>query len=247
MLSECHGVESTAKRVTLVPPIENVEEFLSKLPAFKNTYQPWYSEAYAVVKQILPDRLADFISYYQRPKPRKDITYENYRIEDYLQGLTVTRGGYEKEKIVGPDAAIPPFEQQLAIVNSVSGRFDSSLYDIRQIVQADLFESDLDAAEELATKKFTRAAGALAGVVLEKHLAQVCKNRNIKVAKKHPAISDLNEALKQANAIDVPQWRFVQHLADIRNLCDHSKAKEPTVEQVSDLISGVRKVIKTVL
>ena len=135
------------------------------------------------VKQILPDRLSDFVSHYQKPKPRKDITYENYRIEDYLQDLTVTRG-YEKEKVVGPDAAVPQFEQQLAVLKSAQGRFDSSLYDIRQIVEADLFDSDLDAAEELAKKKFTRASGAMAGVVLEKHLAQVCENHEIKVSKK---------------------------------------------------------------
>ncbi len=246
MLSECHGVESIAKQLTLVPPpIESTEEFLKKLPAVKKAYQPWYSEATAVVKQILPDRLADFISHYQKPKSRKAITYENYRIEDYLQGLTVTLG-HQKQKIVGPDAAIPQLEQQLAILESANGRFESSLYDIRQIVQADLFDSDLDAAEELAKKKFARASGALAGVVLEKHLAQVCENRHIKIAKKHPAISDLNDLLKQADVIEVPQWRFVQHLADIRNLCDHSKAQEPTLEQVIDLLAGVRNVIKTV-
>lgn len=51
----------------------------------------------------------------------------------------------------------------------------------------------------------------------------------------------------QANAVEVPQLRFVQHLADSRNLCDHSKAKEPTVEQVRDLLAGIRNVIKTVL
>jgi hypothetical protein len=151
----------------------------------------------------------------------------------------------QKEKVVGPDAAIPHFRQQLAIIQSVQSRFESSLFDIRQLAQADLFDSDLDAAEELAKKKFTRASGALAGVVLERHLAQVCRNHNIKITKKGPVISDLNNALKEANVIDLPQWRFVQHLADIRNLCDHNKAKEPTVEQVSDLVAGVRKTTKT--
>jgi hypothetical protein len=66
----------------------------------------------------------------------------------------------------------------------------------------------------------------LAGVVLERHLAQVCSNHGIKIAKKTPGIADLNNALKEANVVDVPQWRFVQHLADIRNLCDHSKKAE---------------------
>ena len=157
--------------------------------------------------------------------------------------MSITR--WDKTKVVGPDAAIPHFRQQLAIVKSVKARFDSSLFDIRQLVQADLFDSELDGAKELAKHKFTRAAGALAGVVLERHLAQVCDNHAVRVTKKAPGIADLNDALKAANVIAVPQWRFVQHLADIRNLCDHNKMSEPTAEQVDDLVGGVMKITKT--
>lgn len=139
-----------------------------------------------LVRQLLEDRLADFVRHYEKPKIRKEITYENYRIEDYLQGLNVTRG-WEKEKVVGPDAAIPHLRQQLAIVKSVKTRFESSLFDIRQLVRADLLDSELDAARELAKHKYTRAAGALAGVVLERHLGQVCGNHSIKIAKKRLA------------------------------------------------------------
>lgn len=224
---------------------QEVKDVLAKLPSFAEGYQAWYSEAKVLIKQLLPDRLADFVRHYEKPKPRKDISYENYRIEDYLQGLTVTRG-YEKAKVVGPDAAIPQFRQQLSILKAVKGRFESSLFDIRHLVQADLFDSELNAAAELAKKGFARAAGALAGVVLEKHLAQACGNHAIKVSKKNPTIADLNDALKEAGAVDLPQWRFIQHLADIRNLCDHNKKVEPTGAQVEDLLQGVAKVIKTV-
>jgi hypothetical protein len=224
---------------------KKARNFMCSLPSFKETYQTWYSEAKALVRKVLPDRLSDFVCHYEKPKTRKTITFENYPIEDYLQGLNVTRGGWEVVKVVGPDAAIPQFRQQLAILNSAKARFQSSLFDIRQLVQADLFDSDLLAAEELAKNKFTRAAGAVAGVVLERHLSQVCDNHAIKLVKKAPTISDLNNALKDASVIEVPEWRFVQHLADIRNLCDHSKAEEPTAAQVSDLVGGVRKITKT--
>jgi hypothetical protein len=90
---------------------------LKALPRFAETYQRWYSEAIVLLRQLLPDRVPDFIRHYEKPKPRKDITYENYRIEDYLQGLNVTIG-YEKRKVVGPDAAIPHFRQQLAILKA---------------------------------------------------------------------------------------------------------------------------------
>jgi hypothetical protein len=223
---------------------KEVKTFLDLVPNFKEKYQEWYSEAKALIRQLLPDRLLDFVRHYEKPKSRKNISFENYTIEDHLQGLTVTRG-YEKERVVGPEAAIPHFQQQLAILGSAKIRFESSLFDIRQLVQADVFDSELEAAEELAKHKFGRAAGAIAGVVLERHLRQVCDNHGITVTKKNAGISDLNDALKSAGAIEIPQWRFLQHLADLRNQCDHSRASDPTIESVSDLVSGVTKITKT--
>lgn len=202
-------------------------------------------EAIALLRQVLPDRVADFIRHYEKPRSRKDINFENYRIEDYLQGLTLTRG-WEKEVVVTKNAAMPQFAQQLAMVKAAEARFESSLFEMRQLVQADLFDSELEASEGLLKFKFARAAGALAGVVLEGHLAQVCRDRNLRSAKKNPTISDFSELLKSEEVVDVPQWRFIQHLADIRNLCDHSRKPDPTVEQVTDLIDGVKKIIKTI-
>ena len=109
---------------------------------------------------------------------------------------------------------------------------------------ADLFDSELDAASELAKKGFLRAAGAVAGVVLEKHLVQVCSNHSVVIRRKS-TISNLNDLLKERGVTDVAQWRFIQHLGDIRNLCDHNKAKEPTADEVNDLIAGVAKTLKT--
>jgi len=60
--------------------------------------------------------------------------------------------------------AIPATDGNIKVVKE---RFESSLFDIRQLVQADLFDSELEAAEELAKNRFSRAAGAVAGVVLD--------------------------------------------------------------------------------
>jgi hypothetical protein len=224
---------------------EKADAFLKALPSFKDDYQVWYSEAMAVIRQVLPDRLEDFKRHYDKPKGRKDITFENYHIEDYLQGLRVTR--YGDEVVVDSSAAIPRFAQQLAILTAAEKRFDTSLFEIRQLVQADLFDSELEAARELLKQKFARAAGAVVGVLLEKHLAQVCQDHGVTITKKHQTISDLNDLLKNAGVIETAQWRFIQHLGDLRNLCDHNKKKEPSDAQVTDLIDGVAKVMKTVL
>jgi hypothetical protein len=134
---------------------------------------------------------------------------------------------------------------QTEIVKSASQRFNSSLFDIRQLVQADLFDSELDAARELLKHKFTRAAGAIAGVVIEKHLAQVAANHQTTIRKKHPTIADLNDQLKSAGVTDTPVWRNNQRLGDLRNLCDHNKNRDPTDDEVRELLDGVDKLIKT--
>lgn len=223
--------------------------FEKNLPDFSEKYQLWYSEALILLKQLLPDRVQDFVKLYEKPKTkRKDITYENYTIEDALQGLQVTHHDYlEGTKVIADaKAAIPKFKQQLNIVKAVKRRFESSLFDIKQLVQADLFGSELDAARELNKKGFTRGAGAVAGVVIEGHLAQVCENHKIKVRKKNPTINDFNQLLKDNNVVEMKDWRFIQHLADLRNLCDHKKKKEPTKEDIEELINGVEKIAKTI-
>ena len=219
------------------------EEYIKNLPDFNKTYERWYSESLSLLKQILPDRVKNFIELYEKPKNRKSVEFGNYVIQDYLQGLNVTFGGNPK---VGPSAAFPQFEQQVAIISAAKSRFESSLYEIRQIIQADLFDSELAAARELHKNKFNRASGAMAGVLLEKHLAEVCRNHNVTIMKKNPTISDLNELLKSNSIIDIPQWRHISLLGDIRNLCTHNKNSEPTTDQVKDLIDGTDRAMRTI-
>ena len=101
---------------------EDFDAFVKSLPNVKADYQSWYSEARAVLKQILRDRVEDFVKHYEKPKGRKQVNYESYRIEDYLTGLSVRRGG---EEIVSPSAAIPHLMQQLSILVAALKRFDT--------------------------------------------------------------------------------------------------------------------------
>ena len=241
MQLECYQ-EQGARVLKRTKKEEEVKASRQNLSLFFEGYQAWYSEAKALVRQLLPDRLDDFSGYYDTPKLRKKLTAESYRISDYLMGFRVTSPS--GEEIVGPRAAIPRFWQQLEIVKAIRRRFKSSLFDIRQLVLADLFDSELEAAKALVKHGFVRAAGVLAGVVMERHLAQVCENHAVKLREK-PTIANFNDALKEADVIDLPQWRSNQYLGDLRNLCDHNKAAEPTSEQVTDLVNGVTKLTKT--
>lgn len=220
---------------------KKVNAFMRGLKPFASAYQHWYSEALPLVRQLLPDRLSDFVRLYERPGSRKEITYSSYRIEDACQDLEITRNGVVQ---LDASAAAPLLVQQIAMFEAIKRRFESSLFDIRQLVHADLLDSELGAARELLKNKFVRGAGAIAGVVLEGHLKQVCDNHRI--SPKSGTISCLNEALKAADVIELSQFRLIQYLGDIRNKCGHRNLGDPTAEEVGELIEGAAKITKTI-
>ncbi len=223
---------------------KDLKEQKIKLPQFNRDYDSWYSEALAVIKQLLPDRVDDFIKQYKQEK-RKDIDFLTYGISDYILGVRTTRG-YQKDVVADKSAAVGKMEIQNSILYAVEKRFESKLFDIQEVLQSDMFDSELEAARELSKKGFVRGAGAIAGVVLEKHLGHICEAHNLKSRKKRPTISDFYQMLKENDIIDTPKWRFIQHLGDLRNLCDHPKDREPTKDDAMELIEGVEKTIKTV-
>lgn len=216
------------------------------LAQLRQDYEMWYSESYAIIKIILPDRISDFSKMYYDDKKKEGLkTYFQYTPSTIIKDAWGMDIG---DQVVPPkeiDIAKSVFDSQIGILKSCEKRFKSSLFDIKQLLQADIFESELEAARELNTKGFTRGAGAVAGVVLEGHLTQVCSNHKIAVKKNNPTINDLNQLLKDNGIIETPAWRSIQHLGDLRNLCDHKKQKEPTKEEIEELIQGVEKMSKT--
>ncbi|MFC6759590.1 hypothetical protein ACFQFQ_09000 [Sulfitobacter porphyrae] len=160
---------------------DKLETLLKKLPNFDGDYQAWYSKSQALIKQVMPDRLADFISYFEVPKGRKTVDFQSYMIRDYLQGLQTSRHG---EVIADRSAAIPEFRQQLNMVKAAKTALGSKLMDLKGVLQADLFDTEVETAGALAKAGYLRAAGAICGVVIEKHFRHICEVHKITVRKK---------------------------------------------------------------
>jgi len=222
-------IKKGEKLLSILRTNKDLNKALSK---FREGYEIWYSESLSLIKIVLPNRAEDFENYYHQKGEKCLKECINYQFDLLIEDKA--------------QEAMLLFENQLGIVKASKRRFESSLFDIKQLVQADLFNSELDAARELNKKGFTRGAGAVAGVVLEEHLAQVCENHKIKTDKEKPTINDLSQLLKDNNVTEIPDWRFIQRLADLRNLCDHKKKEEPTKEGIKELIDGVEKITKTV-
>jgi hypothetical protein len=115
---------------------------------------------------------------------------------------------------------------------------DFKVKDIVALLEIELFDDELDSAKNLLKKGYLRAAGAICGVVLESHFKSIMKNHNLISLKKDMSISDYNDLFRKENIYDVSKWRNIQYLGDLRNLCDHSKDREPTNDDVDELING---------
>jgi hypothetical protein len=219
------------------------ESFLKKegFKSFAYDYQGWYTKALKVVESLAPDRIADFRGYYQVDPKRKMLSYGTYVIEDYLKGIKPAHvadfDSIEQTAIC--------FVNQLSILEAVVQRADSVLKNIEGALYTNLQADEIEVARKLA-KINLRAAGALVGVVIEGHLQKVAASHAVKIAKKNPTIADLNEPLRAADVIDLPTWRKIGYLADLRNLCSHKKDREPTEGDVDELIKGAEWVSKNV-
>jgi hypothetical protein len=211
--------------------------------SFRYKYQSWYSKVSVIVEFLAPDRMKEFKSYYEIDPKRKSLGYGTYVIQDYFKGVGPDKYSYPNFDSLGQ--VLNCCVNQHSIVQSVIDRLDTSLHDIRGTIYGEILDDELQAASTLR-KINLRAAGALCGVIIERHLQNLATKHFIKKTKANPTISDLNEALKAADVIDLTVWRKISYLADIRNICSHKKDKDPTATQVDDLIDGANWLTKNI-
>ncbi|KAF3984752.1 MAG: hypothetical protein HFP81_00540 [Methylococcales symbiont of Hymedesmia sp. n. MRB-2018] len=208
---------------------------------FPYEYQNWYTKSLRVVEILAPDRYAEFKSYYEIDPKRKSLGYGTYVIQDFLKGVAPFSSQYKGFNT--QTQTVQNTFNQLTLLHSLQERVDSVLANINTELLSELQDTELDTARKLA-KISLRASGSLVGVVIENHLQKLAKNHGIKLRKKNPTISDLNDPLKNEGVFDTPTWRKITYLADIRNICSHKKDIEPTKDQINELIEGANWLIK---
>jgi len=104
----------------------------------------------------------------------------------------------------------------------------------------------LESAQHLLSKGFARPAGVMAGVVLERHLKNLLRKYNPPIKyTKSSTLSKLNDLCKET-VYDLITWRKMQLLIDIRNFSAHDNTREPTKNEVDELIRGVKALVLTI-
>lgn len=205
---------------------------------FEVGYQRWYSRALPIMKQVAPDRYAEFQIYYARDPNRPVHWQHDYTIQDYLWGR-------ESDFSEGRIEAARCFTSQLAILKSIGDRLDWMALDTEDQAARSLQLAELDTARDLI-RISERAAGALAGTVLATYIRKLAATHRIKSRKQEPPLGELADALKEARVLDIPAWSQVTWLAELRTRCLRSEGEAVTKLQVRDLIDGTQWLIRNV-
>jgi len=214
---------------------------------FGTLYQEWYTKGLKIVGALAPDRHSEFLELYEGSGERKTLGETDYLIRDFVRGIAIFKTNTKKQLMFDvAEVTKVRLLNQWQILYSLRSRIDGVLADVEGALLASVEDGELAAAEQLVEVS-PRAAGSLAGVILERHLQRAAENHQLALTKQPPTISDLNDALRSVGVYDLPPWRKIQHLADVRNLCSHPKDREPTREEVLDLIAGVKSVVANIV
>jgi hypothetical protein len=199
-------------------------------------YHEWFAAARVLLHQVQPMMVAEFVTLYEGTGGSANYgDYERLGISDGLGRFDWTPArAIVIKKIIA----------QAGMLSGLPTVIDLHVMDLRSLAAYDIMSDELAAAGHLVETGYTRAAGAVGSVVLERHLKLMCANRNIAIGDRE-TIGSLNQKLKD-QYLDVADYQRVRWLSEIRAQCDHDKEKEPDAEAVEKLISQVREFISTV-
>ena len=124
----------------------------------------------------------------------------------------------------------------LAAKEDFEGGYLSS---VKTLVQAKVFDSELEQAKELFSSGYSTAAAVIAGVVLETALRELCDRNAIT----HGKLDKMNADLTKAGVYNKLNQKRITALADIRNSAAHGKPDEFEHQDVSDMIRDVNQFL----
>ncbi|MEW5786151.1 MAG: HEPN domain-containing protein [Bacillota bacterium] len=122
---------------------------------------------------------------------------------------------------------------------------DGFLFDLRDLVAAELLGDFIDQAETLIAEGYHVPAASLAGAVLEDTLRKLCLKNRLPVPDR-TKIDRLNADLAKAGVYDKLIQKRITALADIRNKADHGHFDEFAKDDVEDMVRWVRRFAQTI-
>ncbi|QVR69611.1 HEPN domain-containing protein [Acinetobacter sp. BHS4] len=149
-----------------------------------------------------------------------------------------------KRQLSGSSDTPKRLRQLIPILNAAYDDLKNGfLITFKQIVQAEVFDSELEQAKSLLESGYKNAAAVIAGVVLETAIKELCLNNGIDIERKR--LTQLSDDLAKAGIYNKLQQKQITALADIRNNAAHGDYDEFTKEDVERMISDIERFLLT--
>ncbi|KAI9129569.1 DUF4145 domain-containing protein [Acaryochloris sp. CCMEE 5410] len=143
---------------------------------------------------------------------------------------------FEKSEDIDYSTNYNIFKSLKAVFFAAKEDFEGGyLLSVKTLVQAEVFDSELEQAEELLRGGYYTAAAVIAGVVLETALRELCDREGIP----HGKLDKMNADLAKAGVYNKLVQKQITALSDIRNSAAHGKSSEFTQQDVINMIRDV--------
>ncbi|WP_151745044.1 HEPN domain-containing protein [Acinetobacter calcoaceticus] len=147
-----------------------------------------------------------------------------------------------KRQLSGSSDTPKRLRQLIPILNAAYDDLKNGfLITFKQIVQAEVFDSELEQAKSLLESGYKNAAAVIAGVVLETAIKELCLNNGIDIERKR--LTQLSDDLAKSGVYNKLQQKQITALADIRNNAAHGNYDEFTKEDVERMISDIERFL----
>lgn len=136
------------------------------------------------------------------------------------------------EKIQSYDTNYDVFLREKGVFLAAKEDYEGGyMNSVKTLVQAEMFDDELEQAEELLANGYKTPAAVIAGVVLETTLRDMCNDKGIPTGK----LDKMNADLAKANAYNRLLQKRITALADIRNSAAHGHPAQFTESDVTDI------------
>lgn len=191
-------------------------------------YEIWYTQAFTLVSDYVPERRADFEQAYSDMDELLHFDSMEYKAADKYCGIL--------RRIIS---------RQKNILLSIPPKLETERLKVRKGVSDDIITEELHQSKRLWDEDNIRAAGIVAGVALERHLLTLCETSEQDMTYEHSdGIRSLTETLYDAGMISQTKKGQLEHLADVRNDCAHANEEEPDRREVERLINQAENIVR---
>lgn len=137
--------------------------------------------------------------------------------------------------------SLSPVRRGQGILRAALEDFEGGyLFEIRRLVEAEVFADFLEQAEELLDAGYVAPGAVVAGCVLEDGLRKLCRANGVAIPEK-PKLDRMNADLAKANVYNKLVQKRITAIADIRNNAAHGNWDEFDADDVKDMIQWIAK------